>query len=175
MPTPTSRLPRKQRKANFSAHQFAGRRLLTVPLSQELRRRFGRRQLPVRKGDTVRVVRGSYEGQEERVAKVDTRSRTVTLDNITVKKADAKLKPLPVRPNHLLLTRLNLSDAWRRRILKVGEAEATPAAETPAPSTESAPKEPAEASSEAAPRPRRARAPAGKKDAPAEAPKEANA
>jgi large subunit ribosomal protein L24 len=137
MPTPRSRQPRKQRKAAFSAHQVARRRLLSVPLSKELRARYGRRQLPVRKGDTVRVLRGSYEGQEERVAKVNTRSRSVTLDNITVKKADAKLKPLPVAPNHLVLTRLNLSDSWRRRILKVSESAgpepgAAPAAAAPA-------------------------------------------
>ncbi|HEV2316460.1 MAG TPA: 50S ribosomal protein L24 [Thermoplasmata archaeon] len=127
MPTPISRLPRKQRKAAFSAHNFARRRFLTVALSKELRTRYGRRQLPVRKGDTVRVLSGSYEGQEERVAKIDTRGRTLTLDNITVKKADAKLKALPVRPNHLLLTKLNLADTWRRRVLKVGDEESAAA------------------------------------------------
>lgn len=122
MPTPRSRLPRKQRKAAFSADNFGRRRLISVPLSRELRRRYGRRQLPVRKGDTVRVLSGSYEGQEERVAKVHHRLGTLTLDNITVKKADQKLKPLSVRPNHLLLTRLNLSDGWRRRVLRITEA-----------------------------------------------------
>ncbi len=137
MPTPESRLPRKQRKAAFSAHNFARRRMVSVPLSKELRTRYGRRQMPVRKGDTVRVLSGSYEGQEERVAKIDMRTRTLTLDNVTLKKADQKLKPLPVRPNHLLITKLNLSDAWRRRILKVTEEPA--AAEEPA--TEAAPKE----------------------------------
>jgi large subunit ribosomal protein L24 len=131
MPTPISQLPRKQRKAVFTAHNFARRRFLTVPLSRELRQKYGRRQLPVRKGDTVRVISGSYEGQEERVAKIDTRSRTVTLDNITLKKADQKLKALPVRPNHLLLTRLNLSDSWRRRILKVTEEPTAPAPAAP--------------------------------------------
>ena len=149
MPTPLSRQPRKQRKAVFSAHQFARRRLLSVPLSKELRARYGRRQLPVRKGDTVRVLRGSYEGQEERVAKVDTRGRTITLDNITVKKADAKLKPLPVAPNHLVLTRLNLTDSWRRRILRVTEEEPTAGAEddrTTAPTPAGGPKGTASAS-----------------------------
>jgi large subunit ribosomal protein L24 len=125
MPTPISRLPRKQRKSVFTAHNTQRRRFLTVALSKELRDRYGRRQLPVRKGDTVRVLAGSYEGQEERVAKIHTRSMTLTLDNITLKKADQKLKALAIRPNHLILTRLNLSDGWRRRVLKVTEAEPT--------------------------------------------------
>lgn len=126
MTTPRSRLPRKQRKAAFSAHNVARHRFLTVALSKELRRRYGRRQISVHKGDTVRVLSGSYEGQEERVAKVNTRDRTLTLDNITLKKADQKLKALAVRPNHLILTRLNLSDPWRRRRLKLAEEEGLP-------------------------------------------------
>ncbi len=162
MPTPLSSLPRKQRKAAFSAHNFARRRFLTVPLSKELRTRYGRRQLPVRKGDTVRVVSGSYEGQEERVAQINTRDRTVTLDNITLKKADQKLKPLPVRPNHLLLTKLNLSDAWRRRTLKaieepsVDETEpgAADAAPAEAPSPPETPTEPAPKRARARPAPK---------------------
>jgi large subunit ribosomal protein L24 len=156
MPTPISRLPRKQRKAVFSAHNFARRRFLTVPLSRELRQRYGRRQLPVRKGDTVRVISGSYEGQEERVAKIDTRGRTLTLDNITVKKADQKLKALPVRPNHLLLTKLNLVDSWRRRILKLGDEEA-PAPTSGGASTPAEPAAEAPAAEKPAARPRKSK------------------
>jgi large subunit ribosomal protein L24 len=119
-----SRLPRKQRLARFTAHTTLRRRLMSVPLSRDLRARYGRRQMPIRKGDTVRVLRGSYIGREERVAKVDRRSYSVTLDNITVKTGEAKLKPLPLRTNSLLLTRLNLADPWRRRVLRVPEGEA---------------------------------------------------
>ena len=120
----TSRLPRQQRKAIYNADLFERRRRMAVPLSRELRRRYGRRQLPVRKGDTVRVLSGSYAGREERVAKVDRQAYSVTLDNVTGKTADVKLKPLPIRTSHLILTKLNLSDSWRRRILKVADAEA---------------------------------------------------
>lgn len=138
--------PRRQRKAVFTATTFERRRRMAVPLSRELRTRYGRRSLPVRKGDTVRVLSGSYLGREERVAKVDRRGYSVTLDNVTGKAADAKLKPLAIRPAHLVLTRLNLSDPWRRRVLRVPETEApaadeeTPAAvETPAAAPAAAP------------------------------------
>jgi large subunit ribosomal protein L24 len=150
MPTPLSRLPRKQRKFHFSAPASVRRRWLSAPLSRELRARYGRRQLPVRKGDTVLVRSGSYVGREERVAKVDTRMGTIILDNVTLKKADQKLKVLPIRPAHLLLTRLNLSDPWRRRRLRaVGagevEGEETPAAPSSETSAKSEPSPPAPA------------------------------
>ncbi|MGA7923002.1 MAG: 50S ribosomal protein L24 [Thermoplasmata archaeon] len=125
---------RRQRRAVFSAHSFVRRRRMTVPLSRELRARYHRRSLPLRKGDTVRIIGGSYVGREERVAKVTTRNYAVTLDNVTGKTADAKLKPLAVRPSQLVLTKLNLADPWRRRILKETEPEPDTADEgTPGP------------------------------------------
>jgi large subunit ribosomal protein L24 len=147
----TSRQPRRQRKAMYDADHQERRRRMAVPLSRELRTRYGRRSLPVRKGDTVRVLSGSYStvGEERRVAKVNRRDYRLTLDNVTTKTADAKLKPLPIRASHLVLTKLNLSDPWRRRILKVPEAEVesdepaasneTPSGPTPTTKTEAKP------------------------------------
>jgi|SRR5580658_542945 ribosomal protein uL24 len=118
--------PRRQRKALYVADSFHRRRRMTVPLSRDLRGRFHQRSVPIRKGDTVRVLSGSFVGREERVAKVDRRSYSVILDNVTVKTGEEKLKPLPIRTAHLVITRLNLSDAWRRRVLKVSDEEITP-------------------------------------------------
>lgn len=154
--------PRRQRLAGFTADLFERHRRMAVPLSRELRARYGRRQVPVRKGDTVRILSGSYVGREERVAKVSLREYSVTLDNVTGKTADAKLKPLSIRTSHLLLTRLNLSDPWRRRLLKVTEApeeEEETTAEPGTPPSDSAPSEPPK---------RRARTKAEASDAPKE-------
>ncbi|MGI0070998.1 MAG: 50S ribosomal protein L24 [Thermoplasmata archaeon] len=118
--------PRRQRKALYTAHTFQRRRRMTVPLSRDLRARFHARSLPLRKGDTVRVLAGSFVGREERVARVDRRSYSVILDNVTLKTGEEKLKPLPIRTTHLVITRLNLSDAWRRRALQVSDADVTP-------------------------------------------------
>jgi ribosomal protein uL24 len=127
--------PRRQRKALYTATTFQRRLRMTVPLSRDLRRRFSARSLPVRKGDTVRVLSGSFVGREERVAKIDRRSYSVILDNVTLKTGEDKLKPLPIRTSHLVLTRLNLSDAWRRRVLKIADEDVTPEerGETPEP------------------------------------------
>jgi len=152
MSTPRSTQPRKQRRAVFQASVFDRHRRMSVSLSRDLRARYGRRALPLRKGDTVRVISGSYKGREERVSKVDLRSLRVTLDNVTIKKVDQKLKPLPIRSSHLILTRLNLADPWRRRILKVTAAEA-PAEEAPAAEAETPAVPPTPETPEAAPVP----------------------
>ena len=118
--------PRRQRRALFTAPTSERRRRMTVPLSRELRRRFRRRNVPIRKGDTVRVLSGSFAGREERVARVSRRDLAVTLDNVTLKTAEEKLKPLALRTSHLVITRLNLADPWRRRALRLREEEVTP-------------------------------------------------
>jgi large subunit ribosomal protein L24 len=117
----SSRQPRRQRKAHFNLAPHQRHELFTIPLSRELRNRYHRRRLTVRKGDTVRVLAGSFVGREERVAKVDRRRMRIILDNVTLRKADKKLQQLPLNTGHLLLTRLNLTDAWRRRILREPE------------------------------------------------------
>ncbi|MGC2289615.1 MAG: 50S ribosomal protein L24 [Thermoplasmata archaeon] len=134
--------PRKQRRAAFNASAFDRHRQMTVALSRDLRSRYKRRALPLRKGDTVRIISGSFKGREERVSKVDMRSLRVTLDSVTIKKVDQKLKPLPIRSSHLILTRLNLADPWRRKILNVSAAE-VPAEETPVIAADATPALPA--------------------------------
>ena len=126
MTSPQSSSPRRQRRALYNADPFQRRLRMAAPLSRELRARFHQRSLPVRKGDTVRVLSGSFAGREERIAKVNRRDYTVTLDNVTLKTADEKLKPLSLNVGHLVITRLNLSDPWRRRSLKVREEDVTP-------------------------------------------------
>lgn len=138
----SSRQPRRQRKAQFNRPVHRRGMVMVLPLSKELRTRYHRRRLTVRKGDTVRVLAGSFVGREERVARVDRKNRRLILDNVTLRKADKKLQQLPLNPGHLLLTRLNLSDAWRRRVLHApepspeeGEAPEPPPEAAPAPET----------------------------------------
>ncbi|MCI4367111.1 MAG: 50S ribosomal protein L24 [Thermoplasmata archaeon] len=142
--------PRRQRKAMYEAHSAERHKRMSVALSRELRTRFGRRQVPVRKGDTVRILSGSFKGREERVAKIIRRDYTLTLDNVTGKTGDQKLKPLPIRLSHLVIVRLNLSDPWRRRILKVSDTEVTEAEIAPP----SGPSTPATSAAPSAPTPK---------------------
>ncbi len=160
--------PRRQRKALYTADSFERHRRMNVLLSRELRARFRRRSAPVRKGDTVRVLSGSFVGREERVARVNRRSYSVTLDNVTLKAADEKLKPLALRTGHLVITRLNLSDPWRRRALKVREEDVTP--EERGEATEA---EESTAPTPAAPEPAPAETPAAEEPAEPAAPKRA--
>lgn len=67
---------RKSRKAHFTAPSHIRRRMMSAPLSKELRSKYDVKSLPIRKDDEVMVVRGTYKGREGKVVQV-YRSRWV--------------------------------------------------------------------------------------------------
>jgi len=111
--------PRKQRY-NLG-HACAGkvRRQMSVHFDDKLMLKYGLRSIPVRKGDVVKVVRGSFRGQPpSKVLKVNYRRRLVEIEDATVSKSDKKKVPRRFSPSNLVLTKINLTDPWRRDYLK---------------------------------------------------------
>ena len=53
----SSKQPRKQRKYRAEAPLHVKHKLVSANLSKELRKKYGRRSFPLRKGDTVLVKR----------------------------------------------------------------------------------------------------------------------
>ncbi|MEB3844305.1 MAG: 50S ribosomal protein L24 [Desulfurococcales archaeon] len=122
-----SRQPRKQRKAYFNAPLHARQKLLSAPLSPELRERYGVKRLPVRKGDKVRIMRGDFKGKEGTVARVDVKRLALFIDGVTIEKADKTPVFRPIHPSNVMIVQLNLSDKRRREIIerrKGGKIEA---------------------------------------------------
>lgn len=75
-----SKQPRKQRKYIYEAPLHARRKMMSANLSRELREEYGRRSLPLRKGDKVEVLRGDFKGHEGKVEKVDLKRYRVYVE-----------------------------------------------------------------------------------------------
>ncbi len=73
------------------------------------------RAIPVRKGDTVRVMRGGFHGREGKVVSVDRVDGTVVVEGITIEKVDEKKVARPIHASNLMIVRMDDTDAWRRR------------------------------------------------------------
>ena len=115
----------KQRKARAEAPLHKKKRMVSAHLSSALMSEYNVRSVPVKKGDTVRVMRGSkdFKVAEAKVASVDLKSCKIIIENITIPKADATQKPKPVDPSDVVITKLDLSDPWRKEKLdKLKEA-----------------------------------------------------
>jgi len=119
--------PRKQRLFGYNRNAHDRSRAMGAHLSDELLKEYSRmRTLTVRKGDTVKVVRGAFKGQVAKVIKVFPRKGMISIEEATLTKADNKKVARLFRPSKVIITKLDLSDPWRREKLqkfKVSPAE----------------------------------------------------
>ena len=109
--------PRKQRKRLFNAPAHIRHKLMAASLSNELAASKGAKTLPVRKGDTVRILRGDNKGFEGKVSRVDLKAYRIYLEGLTREKVDGTNIFLPIHPSKVQIRNLNLDDKWRKDIL----------------------------------------------------------
>jgi len=119
--------PSKQRKEIYMAEGLKLHRLLAAPLSDELRKLQRRRSYPVRKGDTVKIVRGDFAGVEGKVNSVDTHGRRLFVEGVTREMTSGTSTNVSVHSSKVIITKLNLDDKWRAESIK--PTQATPAKE----------------------------------------------
>ena len=115
--------PGKQRKELFNAPLHKKRKWIASHLEENLLLKYDRRSIPVVKGDTVKVMRGSFKGHEDKIAHVNIKKRYVEIEGLTTTKADGKKIARPLHASNLLITKLNLTDKWRRKKLERGLSE----------------------------------------------------
>jgi large subunit ribosomal protein L24 len=113
-PSTTSKQPRKQRRAHFRAPKHRARREMSAHLSGDLIEEWNVRSMPVIKGDTVRIIRGSHKGHEAKVAGIDVPRRLLTVEDATIAKADGTATPKWYHHSNVIITKLLLEDPKRR-------------------------------------------------------------
>jgi len=117
--------PRKQRYMLYNAPLHKKRKWISSHLAENLLLKYDRRSLPVVKGDTIKVMRGNYRGHEDKISKVNVRDQTVEIEGVTITTAKGTKIAKPIHASTLLITKLNLTDKWRRQKLESGLSETT--------------------------------------------------
>src|SRR3990170_1663941 len=110
--------PKKQRKQLFNAPAHQRHKLMAAPLSAELIASKGVKSLPVRKGDTIRVMRGDHKGFEGKISRVDLKNFRVYVEGLTREKVDGTTIFVSVHPSKVMIRNIGLDDKWRKEILK---------------------------------------------------------
>ncbi len=113
-----SKQPRKQRKFRYQAPLHIRHKMMSVNLSPELREEYERRSLPVRKGDTVKVLRGDFKDHEGKVENVDLKNYRIMIEGVNVQKPDGNQVYHPVHPSNLMIIEMDLDDEERNEILE---------------------------------------------------------
>ena len=109
----------------YNAPLHKKRKWISSHLAENLLLKYDRRSLPVVKGDTVKVMRGNYRGHEDKISKVNVRDQTVEIEGVTITTAKGTKIAKPIHASTLLITKLNITDKWRRRKLESGLSETT--------------------------------------------------
>lgn len=114
---------RNQRKMRANAPAHIKRKMLSSHLSADLQKEYGKRSARVCLGDTVMVLRGGEDirGVEGKVIGVMTDEGRITIEGVTINQADNTAVARPIHASNVVITKLNLDDAWRKDALKRGK------------------------------------------------------
>lgn len=114
---------RNQRKMRANAPAHIKRKMLSSHLSADLQKEYGKRSARVCLGDTVMVLRGGEDirGVEGKVIGVMTDEGRITIEGVTINQADNTAVARPIHTSNVVITKLNLDDAWRKDALKRGK------------------------------------------------------
>lgn len=114
----SSKKPRKQRNYRLNSPLHIKQKFTHVHLSKDLRRKFGKRSISLRKGDKVKVMKGKFHKYEGKVEKVDLRRSRVFIAGIEAAKKDGTKKMIALHPSNLMITDINTDDKFRQKLLE---------------------------------------------------------
>lgn len=114
----SSRQTRKQRKYRYNIPLHLAGKLMSVNLSKELRKKYGKRNIPARKGDRVKVMRGQFRKKTGAISRISLKRRKVYVDGVQIIKAGGNKVNYPIEPSNLMIVELNLEDKKRREALE---------------------------------------------------------
>jgi large subunit ribosomal protein L24 len=103
-------------------------KMVGAVLEDSLRKQYGRKNIRVVKGDSVRVMRGEYKGVEGKVEKVNTEQAIFNIEGIQREKIRGGQVKVPINSSNVMVISLNLEDDYRSRKLQgAPKDESTPA------------------------------------------------
>ncbi|MFH0832044.1 MAG: 50S ribosomal protein L24 [archaeon] len=108
---------RKQRKYRYNAPLHLKRKFLSSNLSKELRKKYSRRNIELRKGDAVRVMRGELKAKRGKITGFDSAKNRVYVEGIQKSKKDGTKVNISFDPSKLQIVELNIED--KKRIKKI--------------------------------------------------------
>ncbi|MEK6983434.1 MAG: 50S ribosomal protein L24 [Nanoarchaeota archaeon] len=114
-----SKKPGKQRKYRSNSMLHIKQKLVHSHLSKELRKKYHKRNVGLRKGDKVKVMRGQFRKLEGRVEKIILKRIKVFVEGIEIKKRDGAKKLVGMHPSNLMITELNLEDKSRQKFFGI--------------------------------------------------------
>ena len=113
----SSKQPRKQRKYRYNAPLHIKQKFMKLHLSKELRKKYGKRAVIVRKGDNVKIIKGQFKGKTGKVDFITIKKGFVYITGVEIIKKDGSKANYPLSPSNIIITELSLDD--KKRIMSI--------------------------------------------------------
>ncbi|MAG50165.1 50S ribosomal protein L24 [archaeon] len=114
----SSKQPRKQRKYRHNAPLHIKHKFLSVHLSKELQKKYGKRNIPIRKEDKVKILRGQFKTKTGKVVKVLLKKTKLQIEGIENIRKDGTKSYYPIHPSNVIIQELDLGDKRRKKSLE---------------------------------------------------------
>ncbi|MFH1174681.1 MAG: 50S ribosomal protein L24 [archaeon] len=114
-----SNRPRKQRNYRNNAPLHIRGSFLHAPLSKDLKKKYKKNAVRVRREDKVKIIKGTYAGKEGKIERINTKRGLLYLTKVDVQKKDGSKALVPLRPASVVITELYLDDKKRAQRFKV--------------------------------------------------------
>ena len=105
---------RKQRKYRYNAPLHIKQKMVHVHLSKPLREKHGFRNIQVKKGDKVKILRGQFKKKEGKIERVDLKKEKVYVTGVEIIKKDGSKLIQALNPSNLVIVDLNVDDKKRK-------------------------------------------------------------
>ena len=122
----SSKQPKKQRTYWHNAPLHIKQKFVHAHLSKELRAKYNKRSFGLKKGDTVKILRGQFKGKSGKVDRIDLKKGKAVITGIEVTKKDGSKTFYPIYVSNLMITELSLDDKQRKIKLEVENEQKTP-------------------------------------------------
>jgi len=106
--------PSKQRKRNiYKTNIYGKRKLLVAKLDKPLLKTTTKKRMTVRKGDTIKILRGKYKGKSGKVDKVSYTKAKIYIKDIKQTNSRGQDRLIPFNASNVIIIDLILNDNKR--------------------------------------------------------------
>ena len=109
--------PYSNRLARRTAPYHKKKSFFHVHLSKDLKSKYGVRHLPVRKDDTVIILRGKYAGIQKRVTTLSFKHGKIKIEGVKTTKTDGTEIFHFIEPSNCVLVSLGKLDGTRKALI----------------------------------------------------------
>ncbi len=92
--------------------------MMRAVLDKPLKKKYNRKNFGLRKGDTVKIMRGNFKKKEGKVLEINLRKLKILVDGIQTSKKDGTKVNVWLEPSNLKIKELNLDDKRRKQKLE---------------------------------------------------------